>query len=214
MAKSLAEPPRPDYRFNFQPFVFNIRSSLPEWAVGTGNAAPAFKSWDDAMAVVRDQIRVERHLYPHMKPRIYGGGWEINLNQLPYLSQPPEYKPEDVVELYRRISEVVKAEDPDGIVAGPNPSTLDLKWYESIFKAGVLPYLGAIETHAYNEGVFTPEADDLPGKLAKLRDLIRKYNNGKDLPIYVTERGDPGVLGSGPIYREQAELMTPLLHHP
>ncbi|MGO8748985.1 MAG: hypothetical protein ACLQNE_23725 [Thermoguttaceae bacterium] len=205
IAERLKEPARPDYCFEFLPFVFNLRNGLPKWAQNPGDRAPAFKRWDDAMALVRDQVRVNKHLYPHMKPRIYGGAWEVNLNMPPYISQQPEYKPEDVVELFRRVREVVKSEDPEALMAGPNPSTLDLPWYERIFKAGVLPYLDAIETHAYDDGVFTPEENDTAGKLLNLHELVRKYNRGKPLPIYVTERG---VMGSGTSTREQAAIMT------
>lgn len=205
IAERLKEPARPDYQFEFLPFVFNLRSGLPKWAQNPGDKAPAFKSWDDAMALVRDQVRVNKHLYPHMKPRIYGGAWEVNLNMPPYISQQPEYKPEDVAELFRRVREAVKSEDPEALVAGPNPSTLDLPWYERIFKAGVLPFLDAIETHGYDDGVFTPEENDTARKLLKLDELVRKYNGGKPLPIYVTERG---VMGSGTSPREQAAIMT------
>ncbi len=204
----LSQPANPAYAFNFQPFDFNLRVSLPDWAMGSATSAPAFKSWDDALSLVRDQVRVNRYLFPHMSPRVYGGAWEVNLNMQPFVSQPPEYKAEDVVELYRRVREVVKAEDPDALVAGPNPSTLDLAWYERIFKAGALKYLDAIETHAYDDGVFSSEENQTDLKLAGLRALVSKYNGNRSLPIYVTERGVPGVLGSKMNYREQAELMT------
>lgn len=208
VAKRLAESPRPAWQYNFTPFVFNIRSGLPEWAASTGPAAPAFKSWEDALAVVRDFARTMKHLYPHQSPRIYGAGWEINLNMQPYISQQPEYQPEDVVELYRRVREVVKAEDPGALIAGPNPSTLNLDWYERMFRAGILQYLDAIETHAYDEGVFTAEQNDTAGKIARLNDLIRRYNNGRTLPIYCTERGNFGRLGATTIPLEQAEIMV------
>ena len=205
-AERLAQPSEPDYRPHFQPFVFNIRSSLPTWAAGSSDQAPAFKSWDDAMAVVRDQVLVEKHAHPTMKPRIYGGDWEVNLNSLPYLSQPPEFKPTDVAELYRRVREVVKANDPGGIVVGPCSSTLDLPWFEGTFKAGVLKYVDGIETHAYTKGAFTPEADDLAAGIEGLNCLVRKYNRGKSLAIYCTERGDRGLVGGKQAYREQAQL--------
>lgn len=205
-AERLAQPPAPDYQPHFQPFVFNMRSSLPAWAAGSGDRAPAFKSWDDAMAVVRDQVLVEKHVHPTMNPRIYGGAWEVNLNSQPYISQPPEYKAADVVELYRRVRGVVGANDPNGIVAGPCSLTLDLPWFEGIFKAGVLKYVDAIETHTYSRGAFTPEADDLAGSIEGLNALVRKYNQGKSLPVYCTERGDRGLIGGRQAYRVQAQL--------
>jgi hypothetical protein len=75
----------------------------------------------------------------------------------------------------------------------------------SVSKAGILPNLDAIETHAYDDGVFTPEENDTAGKLLSLDQLVRKHNRGKPLPIYVTERG---VMGSGTTARQQAAIMT------
>lgn len=197
----------PDYRFHIQPFMLNLGGMIPAWAKNPGGKAPAFADWADAMALVRDQVRVEKSLYPHMKPRIYGGAWEVNLNMQPFVSQTPEHSPEDVATLYRRIREVVKTEDPDGIVIGPCPSTLNPAWFETVFKAGVLEHLDGIETHAYNEGAFTPEANDIPGKIGRLNALVCKYNRGRPLPIYCTERGERGMLGADTIDREQAQNM-------
>ncbi len=63
-----------------------------------------------------------------------------------------------------------------------------------------------IELHAYNEGTFTPEENRLPEKLARLQELLAQYAPGRELPLYVTERGDVGAFGADLIYREQAEL--------
>jgi hypothetical protein len=104
------------------------------------------------------------------------------------------------------VREVVKTNDPGGIVIGPCSSTLDLPWFEGAFKEGVLQYVDGIETHAYSKGSFTPEADDLAGGIEGLDSLVRKYNRGKSLPIYCTERGDRGLIGGRQAYREQAQL--------
>ncbi|MCC6444153.1 MAG: hypothetical protein IT210_11960 [Armatimonadetes bacterium] len=205
--EAMARPPQPPYRLHIQPFLFNLKSSLPEWAKSGSEKAPAFKDWADATALLRRHVTLEKRLYPHMRPRIYGGGWEINLNMPPYISQPPEHTPQDVAELYRRVRETVKAEDPGGIVIGPCPSTLNIEWFERAFRAGVLEYLDGIETHGYNDGVVTPEENDLPGKIRRLNALIRRYK-GKTLPIYITERGERGILGAGSLHREQARKMA------
>ncbi len=199
--------PQPDYRLHILPFLGNLRDAVPQWARREGPEAPPFANWEDYLALVRDCVRVEKHLYPHQKPRLYGGAWEINLNMPPYVSNPPEHTPEQVVELFRRTREVVKAEDPDGLVLGPCPSTLDLEWFERVFRAGVLEYLDGIETHGYLSGVYRPEENDFPGKLARLRALVRRYK-GRELPIYVTEAGIPGADGAEVVHRSQAERLV------
>ncbi|HWB53566.1 MAG TPA: hypothetical protein VG722_05215, partial [Tepidisphaeraceae bacterium] len=172
-------------------------------------AVPPFAHWSDYLAMVRDEVRVNMHDYPQMHPRIYGGLWEVNLHMPPY-NFTPIYTPADIVELYKRQRQIIKALDPTAMIIGPCPSRLDVDWYEKIFKAGVLQYLDGIETHAYPDGVATPEANDYPNKLAAIRALMKKYNHGKVLPIYVTEATFRGILGTKIIYRQQAELVTRL----
>lgn len=200
-------PPQPEYRRHILPFLGNLRDAVPQWARRDSPEAPPFANWDDYLALLRDCVRVEKHLYPHMKSRLYGGAWEVNLNMPPYVSNPPEFTPEQVVELFRRTREVVKAEDPDGLILGPCPSILDLAWFERVFEAGVLEYLDGIETHGYLSGVYRPEDNDYPVKIARLNALVRRYK-GCELPIYVTEAGIPGADGAEVVHRSQAERLV------
>ncbi len=124
----------------------------------------------------------------------------------PFNVQQPEYSADEVVELYRRVRILVKQEDPEGLIIGPCPNVIDVDWLESLFQAGLLDQLDGIELHAYNEGTFTPEENRLPEKLARLQELLAQYAPGRELPLYVTERGDVGAFGADLIYREQAEL--------
>lgn len=207
-AAAIERGPEPAYRFHLLPMRPNLRGEIPAWALREGPEAPPFSEWDDYLAMLRDAVRVERARYPHQQPRLYGGAWELNLNMPPYVSQQPEFSPEQVVELFRRTREVVKAEDPDGLLLGPCPSVLDLAWFETVFRAGVLGYLDGIETHGYVESAYHPEENDFAGKLAGLRALMRRYNHGRELPIYITEAGYRGMLGGGHEYGEQAKRMV------
>jgi len=204
----LAAPPQPAYRFHILPIPGN--GEIPQWARNTTGRTPPFADWGDYLAMVRDCVRVEKHLYPHQKPRIYGCTWEINLNMPPDVSQQPEYTPQDVVELIRRFREVVKAEDPDGMVIGPCANVIDPAWFETLFKAGALQYLDGIETHGYCSGTYTPEANDFPDRIRRLNELVRRYNHGRPLPIYCTEAGFTGLLGAEVIHRSQAQRMVRL----
>jgi hypothetical protein len=164
--------------------------------------------WEDALAMVRDTVKVEKHLYPHMAHRLYGGLWEVDLNSAHYGAQTPPYSSADIAAAYRRLHDVVKAEDPGGMVIGPCSSVIRPGWFEEIFKAGILNYVDGIETHAYAEGTYTPETDNLPGRIQRLNALVRRYHGGKTLPIYVTEAGQPGILGADVVCRSQAERMV------
>ena len=202
---ALSRPSLPPYRFHIRPFALNV--DVPRWARSATGKAPGF-TWEDALAMVRDTVKVEKHLYPHEGHRLYGGLWEVDLNFALYGAQKPPYTPADIAEVYRRIREIVKAEDPGGVVIGPCSSVIRPDWFEDTFKTGVLESVEGIETHAYAEGTYTPEADDLPGRIQRLNALVRRYHGGQTLPIYVTEAGQPGILGSDVVCRSQAERMV------
>ena len=204
---ALARPQEPTHRSHIQPFGFNLSGSIPSWARTDGGAAPGF-IWADALALLRDTVKVNRHIYPQMSHRLYGGLWEVDLNSEPYGQQKPVYTPADIVDAYRRFREVVRSEDPQGLLIGPCSSVIRPDWFEDQFKAGVLDWVDGIETHAYCESTLTPEADDLPGRIRKLNQLVLKYHHGSPLPIYVTEAGQPGIVGTEPVYRSQAERMV------
>lgn len=207
-AKAIANGAQPEYQVHILPMRPNLSGEIPAWAKREGPEAPAFANWDDYLAFLRDAVKVEKARYPHQNPRLYGGAWEINLNMQPYVSQQPEWQADEVADLFRRTREVVKAEDPEGQLLGPCPSVLNLEWYERVFQAGVLPYLDGIETHGYMEGAWQPEENDYPGRIARLKALMRQYNHGRELPIYITEIGQNGLLGARKTYREQAAHMV------
>ncbi len=202
---ALARPSQPTSQQHIQTFRLNLQT--PSWADTDEEHAPGF-AWADALANVRDVVRAEMHAYPHMAHRLYGGLWEADLNDPRFGKQKPPYGPTDIAEVYRRIREVVKAEDPRGLVIGPCSSVIRPDWFEAVFQAGVLKSLDGIETHAYAENTLSPEADDLPGRLHKLDALVRKYHGGRPLPIYITELGQPGLLGSDAAPHSQAERMA------
>ncbi len=201
------EPARPDYLPHILPFSGNF--GPPDWAKPNANKAAPFFDWPDYLPMVRDYVELEKHLYPHLKPRIYGVAWEVNLN-MPPDNLGPAYTPADVVELHRRARQTIKAADPDALVIGPCASNLNPKWMESIFRAGLLQYVDGIECHGYADAGFMPEENDYPGKLGAIKEMMRRYNHGKVLPIYITEAGVRGMLGSKIVYRQQAQFITRL----
>ncbi len=206
-AERMNEPPRPDYRLHILPFVGNF--GVVSWAKEHASKTPPYMDWDDYLPLVRDCVEVEKHLYPHMHPRIYGVAWEVNLNMPPDNLGSP-HTPADVVELHRRAYAVIKAADPDSLVIGPCPSNLNPQWMDKIFAAGLLEYVDAIESHGYADSGFAPEENDYPGKLAAIRESMRRHHQWRELPIYITEAGIRGMLGSKIVQRTQAEFMTRL----
>ena len=97
---------------------------------------------------------------------------------------PADSKPEYYLPLLKAAYERVKAGHPETTVAGPAISFVDPGWLETLFQLGGLKYLDAVSVHYPGN---PPER--IAESLAGLRELIRRYNNGQDKPIWVTEDG-------------------------
>lgn len=97
---------------------------------------------------------------------------------------PADSKPDYYYPLLKATYEKVKATHPDTKVVGPAISFVDLAWMERLFQLGGLSYLDAVSVH-YPGNPPERMAETLSG----LKDLIRRYNNGQDKPIWVTENG-------------------------
>ena len=181
---AMVEPPLPAYRLA----IFTFVGPPPAWAVAKGREDRANPwEWSDWEAAFRDYIRVKKHLYPDLRPRLYDVMWEPNLT--------PRCTPKEIVEVYRHAGAVLEEEDPEALLIGPNANTIfgTLEWHEALFREGLLDYLDAIGTHTYHSP--PPEAADVVQGIAQFRALVQRYHHGRDLPIYCTEMGYQGEVG-------------------
>ena len=92
----------------------------------------------------------------------------------------PKYYAEMIKAAYPKI----KALRPDVKVLGFAAVVIPLPYLEGIFKHGGLQAMDAVVIHPYRG---QPEGVEI--EVAELQKLIRKYNDGKDKPIWVTETG-------------------------
>ena len=100
------------------------------------------------------------------------------------------WKPEPNVDQYAALalaaSKAIRTAIPGEAVIGPASSTIDLKFLERCFKAGLLEHWDAVSVHPYRQT--GPEAAE--PEYAKLRQLITKYApKGKSIPILSAEWG-------------------------
>jgi hypothetical protein len=78
----------------------------------------------------------------------------------------------------------IKAVRPDTQVLGGAAVLIPLPYFEGIFKLDGLKYMDGVVIHPYRG---KPEGVDK--EVEELKELIRKYNGGKDKPIWATETG-------------------------
>ncbi|WP_338788820.1 cellulase family glycosylhydrolase [Metabacillus sp. FJAT-53654] len=112
--------------------------------------------------------------------------WEIwNEPNIGFWEPKPNFN--EYSSLVKKVSKVIKENDPSGVVVAPALSGLNeesLKWLEEIFKEGILDYIDAVSVHPYR--VSNPET---VGKdYQSLRELIDKYTN-KEIAIISGEWG-------------------------
>ncbi|MFG0248932.1 MAG: hypothetical protein ACF8OB_08600, partial [Phycisphaeraceae bacterium JB051] len=174
-----------------------INLNRPKWAISdTPNVAPGIKRWDIYMNFFRDYIQVNKHNAQHMKQRIYDLAWEINLNEPGTGIHKPVYHPEDVVEIYRRARPILDQEDPGAILAGPCCSSpiKNFAWNIPLFEKGLFEFIDAYNCHGYHAP--PPEEAKIPQTFDNLCALMKKYNDGKVMDIYITELGYRSMYGS------------------
>jgi hypothetical protein len=205
----LQEDPLPDYVWA----MCHLRANLdaPAWAakdVDDGIFPPNIEDWSGFEAYARDVIRVNMHLLPGMNPRVYVAAWEINLDSPELQLRGYAYDPDDVVELHRRIRQLIDEEDPGALLLGPSCSS-PIKYYdwnEPVFTNGLLDYVDGYLCHTYHTA--PPETSGLIDRLADLRALMGTcVSNGIVPSIYVNESGFRSGYGARSLHREHADWM-------
>lgn len=101
---------------------------------------------------------------------------------------PADSKPEYYFKLLKETYETVKAYDPDVIVVGAATAGVPYDWLEELFKLGGLDYMDAVSIHPYR---YPGKPENLDTDIIKLQDLIKQYNDGQSIPIWITEMGWP-----------------------
>ncbi len=123
--------------------------------------------------------------------------WDIGIGL------PPPYNvggsAEDYVKLLRAVTPRIKAVNPDITVMAGGSTSGGVKkgWLEKIIQLGALDYCDAISIHSYNYSDKFPERspEACSAWMTSVQKMLHKYNNGSDVPFYVTEMGWPTHVG-------------------
>jgi hypothetical protein len=154
-------------------FILDYSNKLyeKERSVATEEGRQAFARWAAAAA-------------KHFQGR--GVLWEIwnepNIKNF----WEPEPNLEHYTALAKATSHAIRAAAPGEAVIGPATSTVDFKFLEGCFHAGLLNEWDAVSVHPYRQKAPETAVEDY----AKLRELIDKYApEGKSIPIISGEWG-------------------------
>jgi len=109
--------------------------------------------------------------------------------------------PEDYVRLLKAVYPRIKAADSDvTVVAGASTSGGVKKgWLEGILRLGALDYCDAISIHSYNYNEKSPQRgpEACSAWMTGVQQRLRRYNDGADVPFFVTEMGWPTHVTKG-----------------
>jgi hypothetical protein len=107
--------------------------------------------------------------------------------------------PEDYFKLLKAVYPRIKAVEPKAIViaGGCTSGGVNKGWFEKIIQLGALDYCDAVSIHSYNYSSKFPERspEACSAWMTDVQKMLRKYNNGEDVPFYVTEMGWPTHIG-------------------
>ncbi|MFD0715926.1 chitinase N-terminal domain-containing protein [Paenibacillus sp. GCM10027626] len=98
---------------------------------------------------------------------------------------PADSRPDYYFKLLKKTYETIKAARPDVTVVGM-ASNVDIPWMEEVFRLGGLQYMDTVSIHPYNRS-----PDGMLQAVLDAQSLIRKYNQGQDKPVWITEVGWP-----------------------
>lgn len=125
--------------------------------------------------------------------------WDIGIGM------PEPYRkggsPEDYVKLLKAVYPRIKAANPETIVMAGGSTSGGVKkgWLEGIVKLGALDYCDAVSIHSYNYNDKFPYRgpEACSDWMADVRKMLARYNDGRDVPFYVTEMGWPTHVTKG-----------------
>lgn len=110
---------------------------------------------------------------------------------------PADGRPEVYRQMLKVAYNAIKQERPDVKVLAGGTIGVPIDWLEQVFQDDGIRHMDGVSVHPYG---YEHAPEQLVPLLEALRDLIRRCNDGKDLPIWVTEQGwyliPPGERGN------------------
>ena len=117
-----------------------------------------------------------------------------------FMRAPFDVTAQNYLKFAKGAYEAIKKQDPDAVVVGYGIHEFKdtLLKAEAAFKAGTLDYVDVVGINPYWRP-YSPEEMGYGKMLDELKGLMRKYNHGKEKPLWVTEIG---WRGSDTLYSE------------
>jgi hypothetical protein len=112
--------------------------------------------------------------------------------------------PQDYARLLRVVYPAVKVIDPSAVFIAGAIGGRDLNWLAAMLSAGAMGSFDALSIHPYNFGRPMRTGDAWAQDMLATEDVIHRFNNGRDIPLYITEMGWPTYSGTGGISQQES----------
>ena len=174
---------------------------------------PRFAAKDaDGIAVITPKEEEEVADYCREAARRFRGRvkyWEVFAE---YMKEPLTSRAQNVVKILRAAYRGLKEGNPACVVVACGEDAARdramLHQLEAHFKLGSLAFMDAVSLHPYTSPN-APEREFLHRQFDELRQMMRRYNHGKELPIWGTESG---FRGTDTLYYDSIDAET--LYYP
>jgi hypothetical protein len=104
-------------------------------------------------------------------------------------------RPAAYLRLLRATHEAVKRTRAEVVVVGGGTAGVPLPYWEKLFAGGALQWMDALSVHPYR---YDSPPEGIETDIAELSALVKKYNDGRPKPIWVTEIGWNARPAQGP----------------
>lgn len=184
-----------------------VRLDVVQWEPWKG---PSKFSADPTQADMQKALIFTRQVVRQLKP--YTHSWII-WNEPNIGNEKPIMTPEDYVKMVAQVAQVIREEQPEAVIMGPATAMLQCMddkpypWINRALEAGLLKHINIFSFHPYRQPSWSSSIAEnasefhpwkiwgtYSAQIADLRERLKKYNGGKEVPLAATEDGMPNVI--------------------
>ena len=114
----------------------------------------------------------------------YNGTWGPKVAKTDAMMSESDHRAALYAQMLKVASPIIRAADPKMPILGCAAVVMPQPYFEAVFKNGGLPLMDGVVGHPY-----IPYPENIWREISEVRELIKKYNNAQEKPLYITEYG-------------------------
>jgi hypothetical protein len=114
----------------------------------------------------------------------YNGTWGPKVPKTDPTMSESDHRAKIYAEMLKVATPIIREANPNMPILGCAAVVMPQPYFEAVFKNGGMPLMDAVVGHPY-----IPYPENIWREMSEVRELIKKYNNGQERPVYITEYG-------------------------